>query len=183
MARWQKVNPLGRALRDLKSDGVGITANYVGNFAANPVGGMRQGTAESHWIDAGVELDLDKLLGLSGTTLHIQGAAFGGTSLASSAIGNSISFQQTWRPVPGPRLTQFNIDKDFFGKRLNIMVGRAALNTYFAASLLNPVVLPRHRRADCGRDGLRDDLRQRPAAAAVSVRSVYQHRWRYEPAV
>lgn len=93
VARWQKVNPLGRALRDLKSDGVGITANYVGNFAANPVGGMRQGRAESHWIDAGVELDLDKLLGLSGTTLHIQGAAFGGTSLASSAIGNSISFQ------------------------------------------------------------------------------------------
>lgn len=141
IARWQKTNPLGKALRDLKADGVAVTANYVGNFAANPVGGVRQGTAESHWFDAGVELDLDKLVGLSGTTLHIQGAAFGGTSLASTAIGNSISFQQTWRPVPGPRLTQFNIDKDFFGKRLNIMVGRAALNSYFASSPLNCVFM------------------------------------------
>jgi porin len=141
IARWQKANPLGKALRDLKADGVAITANYVGNFAANPVGGVRQGTAESHWFDAGVELDLDKLLGLSGATLHIQGAAFGGTSLASTSIGNSISFQQTWRPVPGPRLTQFNIDKDFFGKKLNIMVGRAALNSYFAASPLNCVFM------------------------------------------
>lgn len=140
IARWQKANPLGKALRDLKADGVGITANYVGNFAANPVGGVRQGTAESHWFDAGIELDLDKLLGLSGTTLHIQGAAFGGTSLASTAIGNSISFQQTWRPVSGPRLTQFNIDKDF-GKHLNIMVGRAALNSYFASSPLNCVFM------------------------------------------
>jgi porin len=141
VARWQKTNPLGKALRDLKANGVAVTANYVGNFAANPVGGVRQGTAESHWFDAGVELDLAKLIGLSGTTLHIQGAAFGGTSLASTAIGNSISFQQTWRPVPGLRLTQFNIDKDFFGKRLNVMVGRAALNSYFASSPLNCVFM------------------------------------------
>ncbi|MEG3087774.1 carbohydrate porin [Sphingomonas sp. PB4P5] len=140
IAGWQKTNAVGKALRDLREDGIALTANYVGNVAGNPVGGVKQGVAESHWVDVGAELDLEKLLGLSGTTLHIQGAAFGGTSLAAEKIGNSISFQQTWRPVPGLRLTQFNIDKDF-GKHLNVLVGRAALNSYFANSPLNCVFM------------------------------------------
>jgi porin len=139
IGRFEQNNPFGNVLRDLKKDGISLTANYVGNLAANPVGGVRHGSAQSHWFDAGAEIDLGKLIGLDHTTLHIQGADFEGENLAATSVGSSISFQQTWRPVPGWRLTQLNIDHDF-GK-LNVMFGRAALNSYFGASPLNCVFM------------------------------------------
>jgi len=139
LGRWERDNAIGNALRDLKQDGIALTANYVGNFAANPVGGVTRGTAESHWVDVGAELDLGTLIGLSDTRLHLQGADFEGHNLAAEHIGSSISFQQTWRPVSGWRLTQFNIDHDF--GRLNVLAGRAALNSYFGASPLNCVFM------------------------------------------
>ena len=139
LLRFEKNNPLGNALRALKGDGISLTANYVGNIAGNPVGGVRHGFEESHWVDFGAELDLGKLIGLNNTRIHAQGASFDGSSLASTDIGSSISVQQTWRPVAGWRLTQLNIDHDF--GRLNVMVGRAALNSYFGASPLNCVFM------------------------------------------
>ncbi len=134
-AHFQKENVVGRELRDLKAKGIDLSLDFVGNIAGNPVGGNRKGFAESHWVSAGANVDLEKTLGWSDTTLHVQGAWFSGDSLGRNYIGNSISFQQTWRPVPGPRLTQFNIEHDF--GRLNIVAGRAAVNSYYNNSPLN----------------------------------------------
>jgi porin len=134
-ARFQRDNAIGKALRSLNDQGVDVTLDVVSNVAANPIGGVRHGSAESHWVMAAADVDLEKALGWSDTRLHIQGAWFSGDSLGREAIGNSISFQQTWRPVSGPRLTQLNIEHDF-GK-LNLMVGRAAVNSYFNSSPLN----------------------------------------------
>jgi porin len=139
VARFQRDNPIGKGLRSLKADGVDLVLDVVSNIAANPVGGVRHGSAESHWVSGAADIDLEKLVGLSDTKLHIQGAWFSGDSLGRDSIGNSISFQQTWRPVAGPRLTQFNIEHDF-GK-LNILVGRAAVNSYFNNSPFNCVFM------------------------------------------
>ncbi len=136
---FQRTNPAGKALRDLKSDGIDLSLDLVDNLAGNPIGGVRQGFVESHWVSAAANIDLGKTLGLENTRLHVQGAWFTGDSLGREYIGNSISFQQTWRPVSGPRLTQFNIEHDF-GK-LNVLVGRAALNSYFNNSPLNCVFM------------------------------------------
>lgn len=138
-ARFQHDNPIGKELRALKKDGVDLSLDFVGNIAGNPIGGDRKGFAESHWVSGAANLDLEKMLGWSDTRLHVQGAWFSGDSLGREYIGNSISFQQTWRPVPGPRLTQFNIEHDF--GRLNVMAGRAAVNSYFNNSPLNCVFM------------------------------------------
>lgn len=131
----ERRNPLGQMVRDLNRAGISLTSNFVWNIANNPIGGIKEGTATSYWVDVGAELDLGKLIGLSNTRIHAQGADFQGQSLGVTAIGNSISFQQTWRPVSGWRLTQLNIDHDF--GRLNVLVGRAAVNTYYSASPIN----------------------------------------------
>ncbi|WP_454887134.1 carbohydrate porin [Sphingomonas oryzagri] len=115
------------------------TARIVGNLAANPVGGVSHGFAESHWIDFSADLDLDKLIGLPDTHIYARGADFEGDSLGKTNIGSSISFQQTWRPVPGWRLTQLDIEHRF--GRLKVIAGRSALNTYFGASPLNCVFM------------------------------------------
>lgn len=137
--RFQSDNPIGRGLRQLKRDGVTLALDVVDNVAGNPIGGNDQGVRESHWVSAGADVDLGKLLGLSDTKLHVQGAWFTGDSLGRDVIGNSISFQQTWRPVSGPRLTQLNIEHDF-GK-LNVLAGRAAVNSYFNNSPFNCVFM------------------------------------------
>jgi porin len=139
LARLQKDNPLGNLVRDLRDKGVTLDGAYVGNLAGNPVGGVSHGFAESHWIDFSADLDLDKLIGLSNTHIYARAADFEGDNLAQTNIGSSISFQQTWRPVPGWRLTQLDIEHDF--GRLKVIAGRSALNTYFGASPLNCVFM------------------------------------------
>ncbi len=134
-ARFQLENPIGKTLRGLKQDGVDLSLDVVDNLAGNPIGGNRKGFVESHWVTGAANIDLGKVLGWDNTRLHVQGAWFTGDSLGREYIGNSISFQQTWRPVSGPRLTQFNIEHDF--GRLNLLVGRAAANSYFNNSPLN----------------------------------------------
>jgi porin len=139
IAHWQTTNAIGTALQELKNDGIALNGRYVSNLATNPVGGMKQGSAESQWFELRADVDLEKLLGWTGTRLHVQGADFEGYDLATRDVGNSIGFQQTWRPVPGWRLTQLNIEHDF--DHLTVMVGRAALNTYYNASPLNCVFM------------------------------------------
>jgi porin len=139
VARFQRDNPIGKGIRSLREKGVDVVLDIVDNVAGNPVGGARQGVAESHWVSAAADVDLDKLVGLPNTRFHVQGAWFSGDSLGRDYIGNSISFQQTWRPVPGPRLTQLNIEHDF-GK-INVLVGRGAVNSYFNNSPFNCVFM------------------------------------------
>jgi porin len=139
VSRFQKDNPLGNVLRDLRNEGITLDGSYVGNLAGNPVGGVSQGFAESHWVDFSADLDLGKLIDLSNTHIYARGADFEGDNLAQTNIGNSISFQQTWRQVPGWRLTQLDIEHDF--GRLKVIAGRSALNTYFGASPLNCVFM------------------------------------------
>jgi porin len=126
----------GAAPRHAAPDGVAPVLDLVGNGATNPVGGVRRSYKQSGWIKLGATFDLDTLLGWKRTTLDVYAAWFGGGNLARSAIGNSISSQQTWRPVAGGRLTQFSLNHDF-GNGLSITAGRVALNTYFNRSPLD----------------------------------------------
>ena len=84
-------------------EGIDLTLDLVGNVAHNPVGGVEQGTEGSYWVMAQSKFDLDKLFGVHGTEVDAQWAWFAGRKLAREKIGNSISAQQTWRPVAGGR--------------------------------------------------------------------------------
>jgi len=135
--RWRGTNAIGKTLRELNKDGVTVRADYIENLARNPAGGERQGSAASQWVDIGADFDLQKLVGWEGAIMHLQGAWFWGRSVGRDYIGNSISFQQTWRAVPGPRLTVFDLEQILLDDKLNLLVGRAAVNSFFATSPLN----------------------------------------------
>jgi len=121
-------------------DGIAPVFDLVGNGADNPVGGVRQGYKQSGWIKVGATFDLDKLWGWKNTTVDVYAAWFGGGNLSRADVGNSISAQQTWRPVAGGRLTQFDINHTF-DNGLSITAGRIALNTYFNKSPLDCVFM------------------------------------------
>ncbi|WP_158544974.1 carbohydrate porin [Dyella monticola] len=117
-------------------NGISPVLDFVGNGAANPVGGVHSGYKKSGWIKFGATFDFDTLFGWKGMSMDVYAAWFGGGNLARSDIGNSISAQQTWRPVAGGRLTQFDINKKF-DNGFSFTVGRIALNTYFNRSPLD----------------------------------------------
>ena len=121
-------------------DGVDLTLDLVGNVASNPVGGVEQGTEGSYWVMAQSKLDLDTLWGIHNTEVDAQWAWFAGRNLAREKIGNSISAQQTWRPVAGGRLTRLTL-RHRFDNGLSIIAGRAPVNSYFNSSALNCVFM------------------------------------------
>ncbi len=121
-------------------EGVDLTLDLVGNVAHNPVGGVEQGTEGSYWVMAQSKFDLDKLFGVHGTEVDAQWAWFAGRNLAREKIGNSISAQQTWRPVAGGRLTRLTL-RHRFDNGLSIIAGRAPVNSYFNNSPLNCVFM------------------------------------------
>jgi porin len=110
--------------------------DLVGNAATDPIGGVRKGYKQSGWIKIGATFDLDTLLGWHNTTLDAYAAWFGGGNLGRSAVGSSISPQQTWRPVAGGRLTQLSLNHRF-DNGFSMTAGRVALNTYFNRSPLD----------------------------------------------
>lgn len=117
-------------------EGISPVFDIVGNSAENTMGGVRQGYKQSGWIKAGATFDFNTLFGWKGATLDAYAADFGGGNLSRSVVGNSISAQQTWRPVAGGRLTQFALNQKF-ANGLSFTVGRVALNTYFNKSPLD----------------------------------------------
>lgn len=121
-------------------EGIDLTLDFVGNVAGNPVGGVEQGVEGSYWIMAQSKFDLDRLFGVRGTEVDVQAAWFDGGNLAREKIGNSISAQQTWRPVDGGRLTRLTVTRRF-ENGLSVMAGRAPLNSYFNNSPLNCVFM------------------------------------------
>lgn len=121
-------------------DGIDLTLDFVGNLAGNPVGGVEHGTEGSYWVMAQSRLDLDRLFGVHGTAVDLQAAWFAGRNLAREKIGNSISAQQTWRPVAGGRLTRLTLTHAF-DNGLSVIAGRAPVNSYFNNSPLNCVFM------------------------------------------
>lgn len=121
-------------------EGVDLTLDLVGNVASNPVGGVEQGTEGSYWVMAQSKFDLDTLFGVHNTDVDAQWAWFAGRNLAREKIGNSISAQQTWRPVAGGRLTRLTV-RHRFDNGLSITAGRAPVNSYFNNSPLNCVFM------------------------------------------
>ncbi|WP_349998980.1 carbohydrate porin [Stenotrophomonas lacuserhaii] len=121
-------------------DGVDLALDLVGNVASNPVGGVEQGTEGSYWVMAQSKFDLETLFGVRDTDVDAQWAWFAGGNLAREKIGNSISAQQTWRPVAGGRLTRLTV-RHRFSNGLSITAGRAPVNSYFNSSPLNCVFM------------------------------------------
>lgn len=121
-------------------EGIDLTLDLVGNVASNPVGGVEQGTEGSYWVMAQSKFDLDTLFGVHNTDVDAQWAWFAGGNLAREKIGNSISAQQTWRPVAGGRLTRLTV-RHRFDNGLSITAGRAPVNSYFNNSPLNCVFM------------------------------------------
>jgi porin len=108
---------------------------YTGEAAANPSGGIRQGTAYADQPLAGFDLDLGRLIGVSGGTLHVDVTHRDGNNLANDDIGNNTSVQEIYGGQ-GLHLAIFSYEQVLFHDRLDIEAGRIPANVSFVHSAI-----------------------------------------------
>ncbi|MDH6267828.1 porin [Rhizobium sp. SG_E_25_P2] len=130
--------PLGKTLRNR---GIQLEFNIIDIMVANPSMGLKTGQYENVTLyDAGVDLDLEKLMELNGSTLHFHylyvpephnNGTFGSYA-GDSLIGNSGPYiPEKWH------LRQFAWEQRLLDDRLDISFGIDQASNYFALPLCN----------------------------------------------
>jgi porin len=128
----QDAGPLASVAARLADKGVVLSSTYLGEFAANPVGGQRQGAAYDDEINFMATVDLGKLIDLQGGTLLVNLTNRDGSSLAANKINNSISVQEKYGDGQTWQLTFLTYSQTWLGGLVETSVGRDDITFHFA---------------------------------------------------
>ena len=126
--------PAVRLGQQLLDAGILPRARYVASFAANPIGGITQGTDTSGVVLFGADVDLNRTIGIPGAQLHATFAQFYGHELATDHIGTRTKVQSFYYPKKQFELAELTYEQSFWDRRVSIVVGRANATGEFARS-------------------------------------------------
>lgn len=133
---WKDSYAFGRwwgARSALYDSGVDVSATYTNNLAGNPVGGLSQGFTYTDNIYAGLDFDMNKLVGWQGAHFYVSFLDRNGNNLSQQYIGNQFTVQQIY----GNQSFVFYgllIEQKLLEDRLSIKVGRLGTGDDFASS-------------------------------------------------
>lgn len=85
----------GGELRKLENLGILLRAHFLAESAANPVGGHTQAAHYTQQVDFGTDIDLGRLIDLSGGKIEITFTDRAGRSLSADAIGDELAVQDS----------------------------------------------------------------------------------------
>jgi porin len=119
----------------LYNHGVSLTLSYTGEAAANPSGGIRQGSDYTGQVYLGGDFDLNRIMGWEGATLHVAVTDRHGRNLAADDIGNNTSVQEVYG-TQNLHLANFTLEQKLLDGRLDITAGRTVGNIAFLNSPL-----------------------------------------------
>ncbi|WP_430911752.1 carbohydrate porin [Methylobacterium sp. sgz302541] len=128
-------------------NGLSMLMNYTGQAAANPVGGIRQGSEYAGQLFFGIDGDLDRIAGIAGGSFHVAVTNRHGRSLSNDLIGNNTSVQEIFGGGQTTRLTLMTYQQKLFDNRLDIEVGRMVANIAF---LNSPIYCNFQTNSACG---------------------------------
>jgi porin len=121
----------------LAAKGIYIRGFLDEEIAANPVGGLKQGSAASQYAVGGVDLDLQQMFGLTGARIHAYTIDETSRGLSAKDIGGGIDVQENYAPFSLFRFLELSYDQSFsiFAKNdFNLVGGRIGITSYFAKS-------------------------------------------------
>ena len=75
----------------LKDRGIEYSLTYIVDVLGNPVGGLRQGAIVEDRLNLRLNLDLDRLAGWAGATVHANAYFIHGTGLSRYYVGNLLT--------------------------------------------------------------------------------------------
>jgi porin len=118
---------------NLKDKGIDIFGYYEATVLGNPIGGKKKGLAYAGLLDLFVHLDLEKLIGIKGSSFRISGSWSSGTSLTGDFIGNYFDVSSAFSG-DAARLYQLYFEQSLFDDKLDISLGRIATGDDFMTS-------------------------------------------------
>jgi porin len=131
----------------MAQDGITFNSRYLGEFAANPSGGARQGADFTGELNLGADVDLNKLAGVQGGALHVLFTDRAGNNLASKAINNSVSVQQIYGGGQTYQLTILTYEQQLLNKMVDVEFGRTDMPDDF---IVSPFYCDFQSNAACG---------------------------------
>ncbi|GLR68859.1 porin [Acidocella aquatica] len=139
--------PVVQLGQTLAAKGIYLNANYFGEFATNPSGGVKQGSAYADQAAFGADADLQKLVGWQGGTLHLELTNRDGRDLANDTINNSVAAQQIYGGGQTYNLTTLTLEQKLLNGMLDITAGRTELDQL---TLNDPIYCHFQSNAFCG---------------------------------
>lgn len=123
----------GGARQRLVKSGVTPQASYTTDLLANPIGGAKQGFAYAGNLEASLEFDLERLLGLGGSSFYVAASWASGRDLSARDIDNLFTVSQVFEGQ-SVRLAQMYVAHDLLEKKLSLAIGRLSTGDDFATS-------------------------------------------------
>ncbi|MET0427793.1 MAG: carbohydrate porin [Microvirga sp.] len=117
----------------LKERGVEYSLTYVVDGLGNPVGGVRRGAIAEDRLNLRLNLDLERLAGWEGGTVHANAYFIHGTGLSRYYVGNLLD-TSVIEALPSTRLYVLWFDQQLFDNTLGLRIGQQAADTEFFVS-------------------------------------------------
>jgi len=106
--------------------GVNFRGDYVSETFANVSGGLHRGSTYAQQLRLGADVDMNRIAGWSGATLHFTINDRRGAGVSADYIGNRLPVQEVYGG-PYTRLSEASIEQDLMDGRLNLRLGFFAM--------------------------------------------------------
>ena len=130
--------PLADFAKSLEDRGINFRGSEIDQWAANPSGGVREGHTNVGQFQAGLDLNLYKLIGLPDTLFHIVGYRDYGYALNVQDTGTFTKQQYIYKNAyPQWHLGLFAFEWRLFDNNLDIFLGRLGSTNYYGHLVTN----------------------------------------------
>jgi porin len=120
----------------LAQDGFNFRGSYIGEYAYSFSGGKRIGGDYAQQWAVGVDVDMEKVVGIPGGTFHFSLNVREGRSTSADYIGNKIAVQEIYGDGENPRLAEVSYQQLLFDKLLDLKVGFFAMGDDFGRTAI-----------------------------------------------
>jgi porin len=118
----------------LEKKGLKLGLNYIGEVLGNPVGGVKHGTIYEGRLEAVLELDLERAVGWTGGTFHVNAYQLHGRGLSANYLGNNQLTASSIEASRSTRLFDLWLQQTLFDDRLSVRIGQIAADDEFIIS-------------------------------------------------
>jgi porin len=130
--------PLGDFANWLEDRGVNFRGSLIDQFAGNPSGGVEEGHTNVGQFNAGLDLNLDKIVGLPGGYFHVVVYRDYGDALNQNYSGTFTKQQYIYKNAyPQLHLGLFAYEQRLLDDRIDIFLGRLGATNYYGHLVTN----------------------------------------------
>ena len=119
---------------DWENQGVQLGANYIGEILGNPTGGVRRGAIYEGRLEVLLNLDLEKIAGWSGATIHANAYQIHGRGLSANDLGNNLLIASGIEAQRSTRLFDLWLEQQLWSNLVAVRIGQLAADDEFIVS-------------------------------------------------